>query len=63
MYPSLWLDELPLLGLRDVRISIESSVTILVAEESAGSGFFPVWVVGVYDLASPDSDVLDITPR
>jgi len=63
VYPSLWFDKLPLLGLRDVRVPIQSSVTILVAIESARSGFFPVWVVGVHDLAGPDGEVLDITPR
>ena len=63
VYPSLWLDELPLLGLRDVRVPVESSITILVAEGSAGSGFFPVRVVGVYDPTGPDGDMLDITPR
>ena len=63
MYPSLRLNELPLLGLYDVRVSIENAIAILVAERSTGSGFFPVWVVGVYDPTSPDGDMLDIAPR
>jgi hypothetical protein len=63
VYPSLWLDKLPLLGLRDVRVSVESTVPILVTEGSTSGGFFPVWVIGVYGPTGPDGDMLDIAPR
>ena len=63
VYPGLWFDEFPLLGLHDVRISIQSAVAILVAEGSTGSGCFPVRIGGVYGPASPDGDMLDVTPR
>ena len=63
VYPSLWLDQFPLLSLHNVRISIENAVTILVTEWSTSGGIVPVWVVRVYDPAGPDCDVLDISPR
>ena len=63
VYPSLWLDEFPLLGLHDVRVSIEGTVAVLVTEGSTSSGFVPVWVVGVHGPASSNGDMLDISPR
>lgn len=63
VYPSLWLDEFPLLSLHDVRISVENAVAILVTERSTSGSVVPVWVVRVYNPASPDCDVLDISPR
>ena len=63
MYPCLWLDELPLLGLHDICVSIENAVTVLVAEGPTSGGRLPVWVVGVYGPTGPDGDMLDIAPR
>ena len=63
VYPSLWLDEFPLLGLHNIRVSIQNAVAILVAEGTTSGSCFPVRIVGVYGPASPDGDMLDIAPR